>query len=216
MTTETLMTATTTTDGTAATTSDDTTQSTATTAQSEQGAEQSTQQQTETTTQTKAEETKQPGAPEKYEFKFEEGKALPESTVTGFSAVAKELNLTQEAAQTILDRMAPIIAQNQTDQLAAARTSWAEAAMADGEFGGAKFKENIAMATKAMEHFASSELKTLLNETGLGNHPEVVRVFVKIGKAISEDSLVTQTKGTRSTAPMDDAARAKALYPSMN
>ena len=30
----------------------------------------------------------------------------------------------------------------------------------------------------------------MLNESGLGNHPEVIRLFYRTGKAMSEDSLI--------------------------
>lgn len=46
-----------------------------------------------------------------------------------------------------------------------------------------------------MDKFGSPELKQYLNETGLGNHPELVRIFANIGKAMSEDGLVTGNSG---------------------
>ncbi|MEC7472463.1 MAG: hypothetical protein VX946_03765 [Pseudomonadota bacterium] len=43
---------------------------------------------------------------------------------------------------------------------------------------------------KAIEKFGSPELRQVLNDSGLGNHPELVKFCHRIGKAISDDSLV--------------------------
>jgi hypothetical protein len=49
--------------------------------------------------------------------------------------------------------------------------------------------ENLAAAKMALDTFGTPELRTLLIETGLGDHPEMIRAFVRAGKAISEDTL---------------------------
>lgn len=148
------------------------------------------------------------GAPEKYEFKAIEGAEVTADTLAEFSEVAKELNLSQDAAQKILDKMAPAMARRQAEAIEGVKTQWAESARTDKEFGGDKLGENLAVAKKALDSFGSPELRTLLNESGLGNHPEVIRFMVRAGKAISEDGLV---QGTRSTAAAADPA--KRLFP---
>ena len=68
--------------------------------------------------------------------------------------------------------------------------AWAEASRTDPEFGGAQFDANLAVAKRGYNMFASDELKSLLEQTGYGNHPEVLRVFHKIGKMMGEDNIV--------------------------
>ena len=58
------------------------------------------------------------------------------------------------------------------------------------EIGGANLTKNVEMAKRVMDTFASPELKKLLNDTGLGNHPELVKVFAKVGAKMSEDSFI--------------------------
>ena len=130
------------------------------------------------------------GAPEAYEFKAPEGQSYDEQVIGAFSEVAKDLNLTNDQAQKVLDKMAPVIASRQSEQIAAVRDDWASQSRADKEFGGDKLDENLGVARKAMDAFASPELRGLLNESGLGNHPEVIRMFYRAGKAISEDGFV--------------------------
>lgn len=136
-------------------------------------------------------EQKQAGAPEQYEFTAPEGKSYDPAVIGAFSEVAKKHNLTQDAAQDVLATMAPIIVARQAEQLQAAIEDWAVQSRSDKEFGGAKLEENMALAKKARDALGSPELTALLNETGFGNHPEVIRLFVRAGKAISQDSIVT-------------------------
>lgn len=203
MTTETLMTeAATTTEGTTA--SEQATQQPATGAgeggQQQQATEgQGTQGQQAEGTKTEGgqqeQEKKPEGAPESYEFKAPEGVTIDNTVIGAFSEVAKELNLPQDQAQKVLDKMAPVIAARQAEQFQAARTEWAEAAKTDKEFGGDKLAENLGTAKKALDALATPELRTLLEESGLGNHPEVIRVFYRAGKAISEDRFVAGQAG---------------------
>ncbi len=130
------------------------------------------------------------GAPEQYEFKAPEGMSFDDAVIGAFSEVAKELNLPQDAAQKVLDKMVPVMAARQAEQLQVARGEWANLSKADKEFGGDKLEENLALVKKARDQFASPELRAMLDETGLGNHPEVVRFFYRAGKAISGDSFV--------------------------
>ena len=127
-----------------------------------------------------------------------------------FSDVARELDLSQDAAQKILDKVAPAMQARQAEVLEAARTEWANSAKSDKEFGGDKLDENLATAKKALDTFGTPELRTLLNNSGLGNHPEVIRLMYRAGKAISEDTFVGGAN-TNATPARRDAATA--LYP---
>lgn len=118
-----------------------------------------------------------------------------------FNNVAKELDLSQEAAQKLVNFQAQAILRE--------RTAWAEASKADPEFGGDKLQENMAVAKKAIETFGTPGLTEMLNKTGLGNHPEVVRAFYRAGKAISDDTVVIG----RQAPAQDDAKR---FYPQSN
>lgn len=158
------------------------------------------------------------GAPEKYEFQRQVADApteLDNAVVEKFSEVAKELNLSQEAAQKVLDKMAPVIQARQAEQIEAVRKEWGETSAADKEFGGEKLAANLDVAKKALDSFGTPELRALLHESGLGNHPEVIRFMFRAGKAISEDTYVGSSQGangvSRST-PRDFSGLADALY----
>ena len=150
------------------------------------------------------------GAPESYDFAQPEGHVVDAGVIGKFSEVAKELNLSQANAQKVLDVMAPAIAERQAAALQTMTAEWAETSRADKEFGGDQLAENLATAKTALEALATPEFRTLLNQTGLGNHPEVLRVFYRAGKAISPDRIVTGKAGPA------DARDARSLYPNSN
>ncbi|WP_225182159.1 peptidase [Pectobacterium aroidearum] len=142
----------------------------------------------------KQEEKKPEGAPEKYEFKAAEGQTLDADALAVFEPLAKELGLSQENAQKVVDAYASkILPQIQQQQLANWQKTvegWAETVKADKEIGGDKLTANIGKAQQAMMQFGGDELKQALEETGLGNHPALVKAFVKIGHAMSEDKML--------------------------
>jgi len=161
--------------------------------------------------ETEGKETK--GAPEQYEdFSAPEGVELDVELTGELKTLAKELNLSQADAQRVADlgaKLAEKFAGQQTEALAQARTEWTEQSRADKEFGGDKIDANLAVAKKALDTFGSPELKQLLNESGLGSHPEIIRAFYRAGKAISEDSLVTGETRKGATPKTPEAV----LYP---
>jgi len=138
------------------------------------------------------------GAPEAYAFTAPEGKSFDEQVIDAFSSVAKELNLPQDKAQMVLDKVAPVIAQRQAEQIAAVQAQWAEETKSDKEIGGDRLPETLAVAKAGLEATGSPELRRLLDESGFGNHPAVIRHFYKVGKAVSQDSIVNSGDGITS------------------
>lgn len=154
--------------------------------------------------------------PDKYEFTAPEGVTLDAEALGEFEGMAKELKLTQEEAQKVADIGPKMMAKWQAKQAEAIQTAaaeWAATATADKEYGGEKLTESLATAKKALTAFGTPELQTLLNDSRLGNHPEVIRFMVRAGKAISEDRMVTGGAGPSGSIP---ATAAQRMYPSMN
>lgn len=149
-------------------------------------------------------EQKQEGAPEKYEFTAGEGVELDTEALKDFEPVARDLNLTNEQAQKLVDAYPKILAgvqQRQAEAWQAQTEQWAADVKADKEIGGDKLTANLSAAQRALDQFGTPELKEYLNTTGLGNHPDLVKTFVKIGKAMSEDGMVDgSNQGQRSAA----------------
>lgn len=153
------------------------------------------------------------GAPEVYDFKPQKDQQFEPEFVKAYSEVAKELNLSQEAAQKILDKVSPVVQQQQLAQVKAIRDKWAEDSKADKEFGGDKLPETLSMTTALVSRFGTQAYRDFLNVTGVGDHPEVVRFHYQMAKAIFPDNFVgghQQGQGD----PKTFSDQASVLYPS--
>lgn len=134
------------------------------------------------------------GQPVEYaDFSVPEGLEIDADVLGSFKGIAQELGISQESAQKLIDLQAGLV-QKQADAtqaaLAAQAQQWADSVKADKEIGGERYAQTVETAAKAVEKFGSPELRTLLNESGLGNHPELVKFCHRIGQALSEDSMV--------------------------
>lgn len=58
-----------------------------------------------------------------------------------------------------------------------------------GEWGKA-YEQNIALAQRAITQFGSDDLKSMMDETGLGNDPRVIKAFHNIGRALADDEVL--------------------------
>ena len=186
--------------------------------QTENVADQQDSDESSVESETSEQETKKEGAPDKYEFNNEVADApdvLDPEVLTAFGEVAKELDLPQDAAQKVLDKVAPVIQARQAEQVEKARTDWAQESQSDNEFGGENLSANLETAKTALNAFGTDSFKELLSESGLGNHPEVIRFMYRAGKAISEDSYVGNSQGANAqggNVPKDFNGIANALY----
>ena len=157
-------------------------------------------------------EAKPPAPVEYTDFTAPDGIKLDDDIVGEFKAFAKEKNIPQEDAQKFVDMGAKIAQKTQAaymEQMEQAQAKWVSDSRVDKEFGGDKLNENLAMAKKALDTFGGEELTKLLTESGLGNHPEIIRYNFRVAQAISEDRLVP---GGAKPAGGDPLAK---MYPSM-
>lgn len=146
----------------------------------------------------KTEEVKAPEAGAEaveYALTLPEGSQLDPVAVEQVASFAKEHGLSNDKAQAILERESQAIATFAQKQEAELKHKvdvlWPEAVHSDKEIGGPFYKENVELAHRALKSFSSEQFNKMLESSGLGNHPEVVRVFSRIGKAMAPDKLVT-------------------------
>ena len=72
------------------------------------------------------------------------------------------------------------------------------------EFG-SKFDQEVNHARKALDAYTDKDFKQYMDDTGLGNHPALVKAFAKIGRELSEDRLVQSDTAARLSR--DDSTR---------
>lgn len=127
------------------------------------------------------------GAPEQYaDFSLPEGVELDSDLMTNFRVTAKELGLPQDKAQKLVDIGSGIV-RKQLDQIVKVRTEWKATSTADKEFGGKDYEANLAVALRGIKAHATPELEEFFRTSGVSEHPEVIRMFYRLGKLVKED-----------------------------
>ncbi len=156
------------------------------------------------------------GAPEKYELKLGDT-PLPDDVMAKYEPLFREAGLSNEAAQKLVDaRAEELKAQDATavEKLVKQHDEWLTATKADPEIGGANLDTSVKHAQSAIARFGSPELKQFLHNSGAGSHPELVRAFARIGKAMAEDVIVTGNNTKTDDTSFE--AKASRMFPSMN
>lgn len=104
---------------------------------------------------TQPKEETPPGAPEKYAFTAPEGQELDTSALAQFEPVARELNLTQEQAQKLVDVYPKVLAgvqQQQAESWQKQTEDWTAAVKADKDIGGDKLASNLGAGSAGYRH----------------------------------------------------------------
>lgn len=121
-----------------------------------------------------------------FEAKLPDGVDIDQDGLKAFTDIVNDKALKPaEKSQRILD-LAVKREQDAAQRFADTVKGWGDQIAADKELGNA---ENQAVARKLIEDFGTPELKGLLESSGMGNHPEIVRFVIKVGKALSEDAV---------------------------
>lgn len=157
------------------------------------------------------------GAPDKYDtaaFAMPEGVAFDQEGFDAVEPVLRDLNLTQDQAGKLMtayaEKIVPMIEKRTADRFdesaAELSANLARDLQADPEVGGKNLKESQAYAAKAIAHFIPkgderSAFSTFLNESGLGNHPLLMRVVSGAGRTLAEASTPAAEARTELTTP---------------
>lgn len=142
-----------------------------------------------------AEQSKEGEEVKEVEYKLELPKEtyLDQAAMDNVVAFAKEQKLSNEQAQSILNREHEAISKYQVSQQEAydaQLNAWRSEVVNDKVMGGDNLKRTSENARRVVERFGNPEFITILNDTGYGDNPEVVRFLSKIGAIMSEDSLI--------------------------
>lgn len=126
-----------------------------------------------------------------------------------FVPIAAELGLDSAKSQKVLDTFLALdVARTERRDKA-----WVEALKVDKEYGGVGFEASLATAKRALAKYGNGQATLdALDETGAGNHPEMMRLLYRIGKAMAEDS-VAGTAGNGVSAPSPEEAKQRAMFP---
>ena len=132
----------------------------------------------------------EPAKPTSYELKQASDSALNPDDLVKLKAQALKDGLTTEQAQALLDTSESSIKSyvaREIEKTKQQAPKWVDELKADKQYGGEKFNETIENAKRVIEKYAEPDFKKFLNDSGLGNHPMIVKAFAKIGMSFGED-----------------------------
>jgi hypothetical protein len=153
------------------------------------------------------------GAAAALDIKLPEGIEVDKNTLEWFRTTATEQKLTPEQASKVVEGFAGL-QEKQRQALEVEPKDWERSLVEDPEVGGQKWAESKQTALTAVKRFASAGFVNLLNETGLGSHPDVVKTFIAIGRAIREDNNAGSRAGAGQPAQLTDRELNDLRFPS--
>lgn len=150
------------------------------------------------------EEKKDTVAPEKYDLKLSEKSLLNAAAVEKIAAYAKAQGLSQVDAQALVKSQEGELASAMAVAVEERKTQWLEECKSDKEIGGSKLTESVTLANDMLDKYADESFRKELSAGGFGNHPGLVKMLARIGKASENDKAIipktTETKVVRSRA----------------
>ncbi|MDD4556222.1 MAG: hypothetical protein PHE89_02685 [Alphaproteobacteria bacterium] len=119
-----------------------------------------------------------------------EGFEIDDAMLSEATPLLKDLKVGKENAEKLFKMGAGLIQNFQEKQAQAwekQQKDWHDTAMNDPVIS---LAENRAIAARAYKELATDGLKAVVDQFGLGNHPEVVRHFYNLGTKMQDDKLV--------------------------
>jgi len=147
--------------------------------------------------------------PEKYEFQLPEGMKMDTELLEKATPLLKELKLDQTEA----NKLFGLIVQREqanVDRWNKTVGEWKQTTLKEL---GENPETELAYTSKFIDKFGGKRadaVRTILNDSGLGSHPDIVHLFREAGKFFSSDSLAT---GINKNIPNDPESKARKMFP---
>jgi hypothetical protein len=146
------------------------------------------------------------GRPENAEgYNFELGDTADPDMVNWFKNAAFEAGLTEANAQKIMDSYNEKALAYQSEFNAVQELEAAESIKELKNDFGLAYDQKVESARRAVTEFGGQELKDVLDQTGLGNNPTIVKAFAQVGEYLSEDKLVKPEQKTSGVMTPEEA-----------
>lgn len=145
-----------------------------------------------------------------YSLKLPDNSLLPPSTIEEISTFAKENGLSNEAAQKLINReneKMGIFFTQKRESLKPIVEGWLKSAEKDPVIGGkdgSEFKANIGLAKRALDKANVPGLKEVLDKSGLGNHPDMIKFCMFWGKTMANDKIEMGSSTAKSKKSIEE------------
>ena len=161
---------------------------------------------------TEAAATEAATVPEAYEITLTDAEGNPVEVDAGMleeaTPVLREAGLNNEQATKLAPLALKLMERGAAEQeargeqmLAAAKKEWLDQFKAS-DLGGGKTEATMHTAAKAMDALGFTQghpFRDLLNVSGLGNHPDMIATFYRLGSLLSEETTFANPEGASET-----------------
>jgi len=160
-----------------------------------------------------AEEAAKNKPPERYNFVLPEKSLLTPALTEKVASLAKEYNLSQEKAQKFVvaqnEMLAEFVKHNSPDGEGWNKRldEWEGLYTSDPEVGGGNkdtLLKNAELGKRVLMKFFDKEVAEEIYRTGYGSHPGFIRGFIRIGKAMGEDTFHPAGPNTSDKKPIEE------------
>ncbi len=144
-------------------------------------------------------------------FKLPEGASVDPESLAAATDLFRGSALNQEQAQKFIDLAVSreqAAVQKGAQAFVDLQNKWVSEIKADPDIGGDKLHASLASASRAIDRLGVPGLREALNLTGAGNHPAVVKAFVRLGQMVSEDRFLPG----KDAAPAASRSLAEVIY----
>lgn len=144
-------------------------------------------------------------------FQLPKGFELDNDAMSAFLGVLNNKDLSgAKLGQALIDLQANLAtkaseagSQRWTEQ----QQTWQTEIQNDKDLGGANLPKTVANIGRVMDKFGTPELRNWMNETGLGNHPMLIRLFNSLGAQFGEGTALPPGGSTSGGAERTHAQR---------
>ena len=158
-----------------------------------------------------------PASPADYKIEFEPETKVDKALLGQFQNWAHEnkipldkaVSLAKDYEKSVNDKLKSV-PELQAQAMEKQKNDWLAELKADKEFGGANWDKNMSHINAAMKQYGTPELRELLDSSGMGNHPLVVKLMAQVGKDLAEPDFVRGDKAGK------EKSAAEVLYPTNN
>ena len=136
-----------------------------------------------------------------------------EGVLDDFKEFAHQNNLTQDQADNLLGLFSELEEEEAKNEEQAMEDLKVETTIGLQRDWGKNYDGNLDYARRAYAQFGTPELTEIMDNTGFGNHPEVIKAFSKVGQLLGEEALAVGTGlGRNQMSPQSALEEIQALY----
>lgn len=159
------------------------------------------------------------GAPTDLGFTFDKlslpegSEILPEQSARFMEVLADSKLSHQDRAQALVDLQGQVLeqaAQKIAAQWTAQQQAWQDEVKADPAFAGDKLAPALGQISRLIDAHGTEELRTAMDQTGMGNHPAMIRFLHKLSGFLTEGGALPG-----GNAPAQEKTQAQRIFTTM-